>query len=177
LQNATNREDTESLNALQDLREELDQLAEFRHRDLEEYMGGGFEDDEDELDMLADGVEQDDAGIEDEEPEAEGVELGNEDMEGEESTVAAKKPHILPIRSSREHETPEVVEPPAEDEESTTTADSSKTLRKRKSTKFGGAFHAHAFSKSLSRGPRPRGSLLDIGGAATENKDEEGTGA
>jgi hypothetical protein len=77
LQRARDREDTESLNVLQDLREELDQLAENKNRDLQEYMSGGPEYDDD-MDMEAEGVELEGSGAAYTEMEAEGVDKDGE---------------------------------------------------------------------------------------------------
>ncbi|KAI4660976.1 uncharacterized protein J4E79_005544 [Alternaria viburni] len=91
---ATEMNDTNSLAALQDLREELDWLAEQRDQYLQEYRAWMLEqdgeDDNDETDSEADGVELDDS--EDEaDMEAESVRLG-------ESNALMGDTQLLPIR-------------------------------------------------------------------------------
>jgi len=96
LRKATEKNDTDSLAALQDLREELDWLAEQRDQYLQEYRAwmleqDGEEDDDDETDSEADGVELDDS--EDEaEMEAEGL------NSGEGNALMGRNTQHLPIR-------------------------------------------------------------------------------
>ena len=109
--------------------------------------------------------------------EAEGVELGDEAMdmeEREESAVRAKRAHVLPIRSTGKHESPPtLVVEPSPQEPTAPPADNdnpARSLRNINSITFGGAYNAHAFSKSLVKGKNTvrkgkntvRGSLLDI---------------
>jgi hypothetical protein len=107
------REDTDSLEALADLRKQLDQLIVFKQRDLEEFMSGKEDDDEDE-DEDEDEDDDEDEGMNE---EVEGGELGDENGEKdmkegnrvEENTRApAKKTHVLPNRPASEHKNSEM---------------------------------------------------------------------
>ena len=103
LRKATEKNDTDSLTLLQDLREELDWLARQRDQYLQEHgawmLEQEGEDDDDETDLEADGIERDDS--EDEaEMEAEDVELGEGNAlilpirEHQASTASPVKPVI-----------------------------------------------------------------------------------
>ncbi|KAI4642895.1 hypothetical protein J4E93_006964 [Alternaria ventricosa] len=89
--------DTNSLFFLQGLRGKIDELARQRDRDLQEHMlEQKGEDNEDETDSEADGVELDDSE-EEAEMEAEGVKLG----EGNALIVDGGDTQLLPIRGNQ----------------------------------------------------------------------------
>ncbi|KAI4909460.1 hypothetical protein J4E90_008157 [Alternaria incomplexa] len=91
LRKATEKNDTDSLAALQDLREELDWLAEQRDQYLQEYRAWMLEqdgeEDDDETDSEADEVELDDSE-EETDMEAEGVKLGVLPIRGHQASTA-----------------------------------------------------------------------------------------
>ncbi|OAG22546.1 hypothetical protein CC77DRAFT_1018573 [Alternaria alternata] len=177
--------DTNSLAALQDLREELDEWARQRDRDLQEHMlEQEEEDDDDEMDLEAYGVELDNSE-EEAEMEAEGVELGEGDelMRG----VDGEDTQLLPIRGHQAStagpvepaieaatvvSTPSiVVESPTEPTALVQDDDQpARSLRKKKSRKFGGgAANMHAFNKSLGRSS---GKLVFHNFAEDEDEDD-----
>jgi hypothetical protein len=102
LRRARERKDTNSLAALQDVCEELDEWARQRDGDLQEHMlKQEEEDDDDEMDLKADGVELDDSE-EEAEMEAEGVELGEGDelmggVDGEATSLRKTKSRRLAV--------------------------------------------------------------------------------
>lgn len=182
---AREKNDTGSLAALQDLREELDEWARQRDRDLQEHMlEQEEEDDDDEMDLEAYGVELDNSE-EEAEMEAEGVELGEGDelMRG----VDGEDTQLLPIRGHQAStagpvepaieaatvvSTPSiVVESPTEPTALVQDDDQpARSLRKKKSRKFGGgAANMHAFNKSLGRSS---GKLVFHNFAEDEDEDD-----
>jgi molybdopterin-guanine dinucleotide biosynthesis protein len=105
--NATAKRDHNSLKALEDLRDELDQLEGFKHQDFAKYVGDGDMEEDDDMEEYDDMQEDDDMemamdGFEDEDS------LGSEDAvavseTGDQDEVDVKT-LVLPIRSASEHE-------------------------------------------------------------------------
>ena len=171
--------DTNSLAALQDLREELDEWARQRDRDLQEHMlEQEEEDDDDEMDLEAYGVELDNSE-EEAEMEAEGVELGEGDalMDGGDTQLLPIRKHQAPaIKAPAAVPTPSIiVKSPTEPATLLQDDDQpARSLRKKKSRKFGGgAANMHAFNKSLGRGSG-RLAFRDFAKDEDEDSQDEG---
>jgi hypothetical protein len=176
--------DTNSLAALQDLREELDEWARQRDRDLQEHMlEQEEEDDDDEMDLEAYGVELDNSE-EEAEMEAEGVELGEGDelmggVDGEDTQLLPIRGHqastagpVEPaIEAATVVSTPSiVVESPTEPTALLQDDDQPARSLRKKSRKFGGgAANMHAFNKSLGRSS---GKLVFHNFAEDEDEDD-----
>ena len=168
-QEAQRENDTDTMEALVELREELDELAQLRIQDLtgltkeesEKLEAFALEKDmemeheyiqealaERELLEDIDGIDLEDAEAvakaeNDDEVAAENIRLPFR-IPIDESTATAADPTTPPVLS------------PADDKKTSSTARAK--LRKKKSTRFnkGGAFHAQEFAKSLGKGSSAR---------------------
>ena len=173
----TPKEDTQSLEALQDLRVELDELDEFRRQDLTAMANAQRDDD-----MMVEGMdEMDDMDAGDFEEEEM---LASEEQEGvalaENADEVAAEALALPIRTEHDPAKPNPYTPALNVVLPTDSSPPPSTpqpkLRYQKSQKFskGGAYHAQDWSRSYGKnsGSEARASLLDINWA-DEAKDKD----
>jgi hypothetical protein len=182
---ATQYKDKESLEALQDLREELDELDSFRREDLTALA------DAQRAELPYDDMEIDEDNDEDMENERmeEEYEAAAEQeavADAENDVEVAAEALRLPIRPVGGSDGPVTTDPtnnpsnlgtpdivlPTEDSASTSSAPK---LHKKKSTRFskGNAFNAHEFTKSLGKGYGSRASLSNMEWYQKEKEKED----
>ena len=152
LHNAQRKHDEEALAVLVGIRQELDELATFRHEDLS---GLNHEEMEEmiEEDMKFEALQE--ALLEQDMEDTAGI-----DFEDDEAVAKAEAEILLPIRASDTDHAASPINQATRDHPSA--QKTKKTLSKKKSMKFskGGAYHAQHFSKSRPE-IEPRGSVVD----------------